>query len=51
MREFSIYRGVEFDEPNGQWKAKWGEKHLGYYKNEFQAGAAVKHYLKTLTNA
>ena len=50
MREFSIYRGVSFDESNGKWAAKWGEDHLGYYKEEGNAAKAVKKYVKQLTN-
>lgn len=48
MREFSIYRGVSFDEPNGNWIAKWGEKHLGYFSEEGNAAKAVKKYIKQL---
>ena len=48
MREFSIYRGVSFDEQNGQWIAKWGEKHLGYYHEEGKAAKAVKKYINQI---
>lgn len=48
MREFSFYKGVKYDEPNGQWVAKWGKNHLGYYQSEIKAARVVKNYLSHL---
>tara|TARA_R110002049_G_scaffold48347_3_gene139318 strand:- start:1037 stop:1279 length:243 start_codon:yes stop_codon:yes gene_type:complete len=36
-RERSIYEGVEWDEPNGKWVARYKERHYGYYDEEFEA--------------
>lgn len=48
MREFSMYRGVSFDEPNGKWVAKWGKKHLGYYCKEIEAAGVVNKYIMSI---
>lgn len=50
MREFSIYKGVSYDEPNGHWVAKWGDRHLGYYKNESDAARRVRIFLNRLNS-
>lgn len=44
--EWSKYKGVSFDEPNGFWIARWGEKHLGYFCKELDAAQKVKKYVE-----
>jgi len=40
--EWSKYKGVEWDEPNNKWVARWGDKHLGYFNDEKYAAKAVE---------
>lgn len=48
--EWSKYKGVEWDEPNGKWVARWGDKKLGYFKEEKKASKTVEKYKSGILN-
>jgi len=46
--EWSKYKGVEFDEFNDKWVARWGDKHLGCFKEEKKAAKTVEKYKRRI---